>query len=392
MQPISIQHYTLTCAAGTGMDAIRQSIATGRSGLSNIEWPECELNTFLGRVLDLDSIHLDLPPEWISRNNRLAELGLNQDGFSVAVENIKAKYGSGRCGLVIGTSTSSIGRTEEAYKHLDANQNYAQSFQQEYIHNPHAPGAYVQHRLDIQGPALTISTACSSSAKVFATATRWLEQGLADAVVIGGVDSLCQSIMHGFNSLQLVDTQPCKPFDVNRGGISLGEAAGFAIVTRASSSDAIHLLGYGESSDAFHMSSAHPQGLGAKQAIDAALARAEVPIDQLDYVNLHGTGTKTNDDIEAQLCQEIFDAQTIYSSTKGWTGHTLGAAGICEAVLTIDALRTGIVPGNINSSSPDPRVAKQLVLDNSREQAIRYALSNSFGFGGNNCSLVFGRT
>jgi len=392
LTPLVINNYTLTCAIGSGLDAVRKSITDNRTGLSNEAWFDCELDTWLGRVQELDSAHPELPPEWQSRNNRLAHAGVRQDEFSQHVAAAIERFGAGRIGLAVGTSTSSIGRSEQGYRHLDENSRFPPEFRQREVHNPHAPGAFLQQLLGIDGPASTISTACSSSAKVFATAARWLELNICDAVVVGGVDSLCQSVIYGFNSLQLIANDLCKPFDRHRSGINLGEAAGFALLSREPLDDSgIRLLGYGESSDAHHMSSPHPEGLGAELAMQAAIKRSELEFKQLGYVNLHGTGTRVNDSIESRICLKLLAADTLVSSTKGWTGHTLGAAGICEAILTINALCSGVLPGNINTSDPLAEISSQLLLETTTRQ-IRYAMSNSFGFGGNNCSLVFGAT
>jgi 3-oxoacyl-[acyl-carrier-protein] synthase-1 len=234
-----------------------------------------------------------------------------------------------------------------------------------------------------------VGTACSSSAKVFAQAERLVCAGLADAAVVGGVDSLCGSVLFGFNSLELVSPEPCRPFDVARRGISIGEAAGFALLERDGASGP-WLLGYGESSDAHHMSSPHPQGLGARLAIEAALVRAGLAPAAVNYINLHGTASQKNDEVEARLVAEIFPPSTRASSTKGWTGHTLGAAGLVEAVVSFIALETGLVPGTLNSENLDPACGPQVCVANETRD-VRVALSNSFGFGGSNCSLLFGR-
>ena len=379
---------------GSGLAAVRESLRQNRTGLSDEAWFDCDLDTWLGRVKILDTsadAAVDvLAPEWQSRNNRLAKLGIQTENFSNQVAAAADRFGADRIGLALGTSTSSIGRSEEGYRNLDTDNRFPASFRQPQVHNPHALGAYLQHLLGICGPAGTISTACSSSAKAFGTAARWLELGLADAVVVGGVDSLCQSIIYGFNSLQLIDPQLCRPFDQHRGGINLGEAAGFVLLSREPLNDSgARLLGYGESSDAHHMSSAHPDGLGAKLAMHAAINRSGRDLAELDYVNLHGTGTRANDAIESRVCQSLLSADTLASSTKGWTGHTLGAAGICEAILTIDAINTGVVPGNINTTEAIAEILPQL-LTATTTHTVRLAMSNSFGFGGNNCSLVFG--
>ena len=235
---------------------------------------------------------------------------------------------------------------------------------------------------------MTISTACSSSAKVFASAARYIEAGIIDAAVVGGVDSLCLTTMHGFTSLQLVSDEPCRPFDAARKGMSIGEAAGFALVEKIGSSS-IALLGYGESSDAYHMSTPHPEGEGAFGAMQQALTRAGLAPGEIDYVNAHGTATPANDRAEDRALVRLFGKRVPVSSTKGFTGHTLGAAGIVEAIVCFLALEHGLLPATVNSSAIEPGLESMVLLEN-RAAPVRRALSNSFGFGGSNCSLVFG--
>ena len=297
-------------------------------------------------------------------------------------------YGAGRCGLVLGTSTSGIDRTELAYRSLDATGRFAPHFHQPAVHNPHVPTSFAAEYLGVRGPSHTVSAACASSAKVFSTGKRWLEQGTVDAVVVGGADSLCLSVIQGFHSLQLVSPEPCRPFAVNRQGISLGEAAGFVLLTRERTDGSLRLLGVGESCDAYHMSSAPPDGAGARLAMERALQDAGFGMGQIDYVNLHGTGTRANDEIEGRVCGALIPRGTLASGTKGWTGHALGAAGIVEVVLCLEALATGLVPGTRNTSEPDTPF--DLLLENV-ERSIGTALTNSFGFGGNNCSVVLGQ-
>jgi 3-oxoacyl-[acyl-carrier-protein] synthase-1 len=246
----------------------------------------------------------------------------------------------------------------------------------------------VQHALGLEGVCATVATACSSSAKVFAQAERLIRMEVADAAVVGGTDSLCGSVLYGFNSLELISSEPCRPFDVRRDGISLGEAAGFALLERSGTGP--WLLGYGESSDAHHMSSPHPQGLGARLALEAALASAALPAEAIDYINLHGTASRKNDEIEGAAIAALFPPRTRASSTKGWSGHTLGAAGILEAVITLLALEHALVPGTLNCTEIDPGCGPQILRDN-EERTLEFALSNSFGFGGSNCVLAFGR-
>lgn len=381
---VFVNHYTLTCALGTGMRAVRSRLQSCTSGLAPSVWPDCSVVCHLGAVpVDASA---SFPAEDDSRNNRMIELAIGQDDFASAVEAVVRRFGPGRCGLVMGTSTSSIDRTEAGFRLLDEGGRFPALFRQARVHNPHAPGDFAGRRLGLNGPCVTVSAACASSAKVFATAKRWLDQDLVDAVVVGGADSLCLSVIYGFHSLQLVSPDPCRPFSADRTGISLGEAAGFALLTREPSESGIRLSGAGESCDAFHMSSAHPEGIGARLCIERALKDANLETRDIDYVNLHGTGTRANDDIEAKVCAVFDNGRTVLSATKGWTGHALGAAGIVEAVLAMDAIHTGLLPGTMNTREADVPFA--LLLENVARHP-RHVLTNSFGFGGNNCSLVF---
>jgi len=221
-----------------------------------------------------------------------------------------------------------------------------------------------------------------------------IEVGLIDAAVVGGVDSLCQTTLYGFNSLELLSPQMCRPFDVARSGISIGEGAAFALLERPTATsarphDGVALLGYGESSDAHHMSSPHPDGLGAQLAMRAGLESARLEPAQIDYINLHGTATPSNDQAEGRAVASLFEG-TPCSSTKGMTGHTLGAAGAVEAVLAALALQYGFMPASANTRTLDPAISLDYLLAR-RDQPLRAVLSNSFGFGGTNCSLVLGQ-
>ena len=390
---IAIGHYTATSAAGIGLNAMHESIAGMRSGLIQNDLGGCDLETWVGRVPSLE--HTALPPHLAhleSRNNRLAWLGLQQDGFLAALEQLVERVGLNRVGVVMGTSTSSIGRTEEAYAKLEPSGRMPEKYAQPEVHNLHSPGIFVSLVTGLKGPSMTINTACSSSAKVFASAARWIHFGLVDAVLVGGVDTLCLSTLLGFNSLELVSMQPCRPFDKHRDGINIGEACAYAILSREDLAPGAEfvLLGYGESSDAHHMSRPHPEGKGAIIAMDLALERSGLPAEAIDYINLHGTASKANDLIEAYALAQRFPHETLASSTKGWTGHTLGAAGILEAIITLAAMNNDLVPGTLNCEEPDPEIAFPIQTENTTKH-IRLAMTNSFAFGGNNAALVFGR-
>ncbi|MBU8976979.1 MULTISPECIES: beta-ketoacyl-[acyl-carrier-protein] synthase family protein [unclassified Lysobacter] len=391
MAPLAIRACTATSAVGAGRQALASALRESRSGLRRNDFGIDPLACWIGRVDGLETLALPAAlEEWDSRNNRLAWLALQQDGMREAIDDAIARVGADRIAVIMGTSTSSIGSTEEAYASLDAGE-FPEHLARPHVHTPHSLGEFVQHATGLRGPCMTVATACSSSAKVFAQAARLIAGGLADAALVGGVDTLCGSVLFGFNSLQLVADEPCRPFDVTRTGLSLGEAGGFALLERAREGDTgLQLRGYGESSDAHHMSSPHPEGLGARLAMRDALLRAGIDAGDVGYLNLHGTATPANDSIEAAAVASLFPASLHASSTKGWTGHTLGAAGIVESVIALIALERGELPGTLNSAAPDPACGPQIRFAPQRAD-IRYAMNNSFGFGGNNCSLVFGR-
>ena len=391
---LAITGYTATSALGPGIDHIQSSILAKRSGLRKNDFPGCDLETWIGRVSALETTGMPSHLEPLdSRNNRLALLGLQQDGFLTSVNELIDKVGVDRIGVVMATSTSSIGETEQGYRHLDDSGLLPEKFHQPGVHNLHSPGIFVAAMTGLTGPSLTISTACSSSAKVFATAARWIKHGLVDAALVGGIDSLCLSILYGFNSLELLSPDPCRPFDTLRNGISIGEAAGFALLVRKDLAPKaeFELLGYGESSDAYHMSHPHPEGKGAVLAMEQSLKRAKLPASSIEYINLHGTASKANDLVESFALSQLFSTQTLASSTKGWTGHTLGAAGILEAVITLESMQHGLLPGTLNCEHQDPEFRFPILTENVKKP-IRTAMMNSFGFGGNNASLIFGRT
>ena len=389
--PLAINAHTATTALGAGLHAHRQAIRDRRSGLRRNDFGDVpRLDCWIGRVEGLEQA--PLPPElaeWKSRNHRLAWHALHQDGFLDEVRGAVARHGATRVAVLVGTSTSSIGDTEAAYAQQRDGRIPA-ALARVLVHTPHALGDFVAEVSGARGPCLTVATACSSSAKVFALASRMLQAGLADAAIVGGVDTLCGSVLYGFNALQLVSPEPCRPFDANRRGLSLGEGGGFALLEREPRDARGWLAGYGESSDAHHMSAPHPQGLGAQRAMAAALARAGLPADAIGYLSLHGTATPANDSVEARAVAAMFPPTLHASSTKGWTGHTLGAAGIVESVLALLALEDGRLPGTLNSSDPDPACGPQIRFAN-EERRIEHAMNNAFGFGGNNCSLVFSR-
>jgi 3-oxoacyl-[acyl-carrier-protein] synthase-1 len=395
LKPLLLSHFTATSCIGRGLEQTLDALRRGRCGLAPCAFETVDLDTFVGEVAGVDDVQL--PPHLVAfdcRNNRLAQLAFSQDNFAAAVRAAAAKYGHQRIGVFIGTSTSGILETELAYRRRDpVSGALPGDFHYRTQHNTFSVADFTRHYFDLTGPAVVVSSACSSSAKVFSSARRMMAAGLIDAALVGGVDTLCLTTLYGFNSLGLTATAACRPYDAARDGISIGEAGAFALLEHAPEQlpdDAILLLGVGESSDAYHMSSPHPDGLGARIAMQAALNMAGLAAQDIDYINLHGTATPSNDAAEGKAVAALFGATTPCSSTKGATGHTLGAAGGLEAVICALALQHGLLPAGINTRELDPAIPLNYLLAN-RTQAVARVMSNSFGFGGTNCSLIFGR-
>ena len=392
--PIQISGLAIVSALGEGTAATVAALRDGRSGLQPNDFLEATLRTYIGRVARLEEERLPASlAQFDCRSNRLAQAGLQQDGFEQRVARAAQRYGTRRVGVYIGTSSSGILEAELAFRHRDPVTGALParlSFRHTY--NLYSATDFVRERLGLAGPACVVSSACSSSAKAFAAAARAIAAGLCDAAVVGGVESLCLTTLHGFAALELLSTLPCRPCDEARDGISIGEAAAYVLLEPAhDGGDGLALLGYGESSDAHHMSTPHPQGLGAVRAMRAALEMSGVAPQEIDYLNLHGTGTRNNDAAEDAAVGAVFGDRIACSATKGGTGHTLGAAGAVEAVITLLALRHGFVPGTANTRRADPQFALRLQL-RSEARPLARAMSNSFGFGGSNCSLLFGKT
>lgn len=326
------------------------------------------------------------------RNNRLALAALNEIEDDIA--RIAERLGPHRVAVVMGTSTSGIAEAEAAVAQRVASGKWPTDFRssRQEIGNL---AAFVADYFDLEGPAYTISTACSSSARVFASAQRLIDSGLCDAAVVGGVDTLCRMTLGGFDSLQALSQDYCNPFSRNRDGINIGEGAAVFVMTSVES--AVSLLGVGESSDAYHVSSPHPDGDGAVLAMLRALEAANLKPDQIDYINLHGTATELNDAMEARAVNKVFGSRTLCSSTKSITGHMLGAAGANEVAFLWLMLEpnfaNSMVPPHVWDGEIDPAIPPLNLA--TTESRIRHssiaALSNSFAFGGSNAAVILGR-
>jgi len=389
---------TAISAIGRGAAAHLRALRARAGGLRPNDF-DPSAGGWIGRV---DGIEAHRLPGSLAaldcRNHRLADMALQTDGFDEAVAEARAAYGPGRIAVVLGTSTSGIAAGEDAYRDRDpVTGALPVGFDYDQTHDLFSLGRYVRAALALRGPALVVSTACASSARSFIDAAQLIRAGICDAAVVGGADSLCRMTLHGFAALELISPTPCRPCDADRAGISIGEAAGFALLERIDaarrdgrSGDRLALLGMGAASDAHHMSAPHPQGAGAVGAMKQALDSARLAPSQVDWVKLHGTGTKANDAMEDLAVFEVFGDRVPCSSTKGWTGHTLGACGIIETVMAGQCMAEGLVPGCLGVETADPAFRTSMATAN-LEQPVRVVVTNSFGFGGINCSLVFGR-
>jgi len=327
-----------------------------------------------------------------SRNNCLALAALAQ--IRPAVDAAIERFGPDRIAVVIGTSTSGIAEGEAALREYAVTSRLPERFhygQQELG----SPAAMLAGTLGITGPAYVHSSACASSAKALASAARLIATGICDAVLAGGVDTLCAFTVAGFTALESVSKSLCNPLSVNRNGINIGEGAALFLMSNEPAT--VALRGWGESSDGYHLSAPDPAGAGARLAVERALSRAGIGAAQIDYVNLHGTGTAQNDSMESRLIDSLFGGDTPVSSTKPLTGHTLGAAGAIEGGLCWLAMQddnaSGKLPAHLWDGAEDPALPVLNVAEpgTSLGRPLRWALSNSFAFGGANATLVLGR-
>lgn len=381
----------IVCALGVGRDAVADALfatdAAHGVAVSDVLTPGRPLA--LGRVVaPLPGLE-DVPVALRGRNNALLRLALAQ--IRPAVDAAISRHGGHRIGIVLGTSTSGVGESEVAQRHYEQHGHWPAGFhysQQEMG----TPARFLAHELGTTGPAHVVSTACSSSTKALAAGARLIAAGFADAVVVGGADSLCAFTIAGFSALESVSAERCNPFSANRRGINIGEGAALFLLSRQEG--AVRLCGWGESSDAYHMSAPDPSGQGARAAMEQALSRSGLRPADIGYINLHGTATPQNDAMEATVVASLFGDATPASSTKPLTGHALGAAGAIEAALCWLSLTdaAGRLPGHWWDGVGDaalPRI--HLVPPGSGHgRSLRHALTQNFAFGGSNAALVLG--
>lgn len=381
-----IHAYSLINALGRGKDEVSAALEAwrthGTSPLDGERWTLVD-----GRTSPVGRVCHPLPAVTIapydSRNNRLllAALADIEDEVNAAI----ARVGSQRVALVLGTSTSGIGEAEVAVAASERGEALPPQF--DYVQQEiGSPSLFLAAHLGLEGPAMTISTACSSSARAFITARRLLASGQADVALVGGADSLCGLTLNGFDSLESLSEQRCLPFAAGRDGINIGEGVALFLVSLEPAP--LALLGDGESSDAWHISAPHPQGEGAERAMRMALTRAGLEAGQVGYVNAHGTATRLNDEMESRALARLFTNKVPVSSTKVLTGHTLGAAGATEAALCCLLIERGL-PLPPQGETADPALAPIALVQ--EQEPVDIIMSNSFAFGGNNVSLIFGK-
>lgn len=395
MPPLAISDFSVVTSAGAGRAQTIAALQAGHSGLAPCAFDDFPHPTYTGQVAGVDDHPLTgALAGFDCRNNRLAKMALLQDEFIESVHKATARYGAGRVGVFVGTSTSGLLQSETAYRQRDAlSGQLPPDFDYTRTHNTYSLARFVRKICGLHGPAFVVSTACAATAKVFANAARMIAAGICDAAVVGGADTLCATTLYGFHSLGVIAEAPCRPFDAERQGISIGEAAGFALLERpnaAHGADTVWLRGVGESADAYHMSSPHPEGIGARLAMERALAAAGLAAADIDYINLHGTATQVGDSAEHHAVFNLFGNATPCSSTKGVAGHTLGASGAVEAAFCALAIQHNFMPGSPHTTRLDPDFRVQYITQG-RAARIDHVISNSFGFGGANCSLVLGR-
>lgn len=393
MSAVYLNHMALTCALGASAEAARSSLhARSPRGVSVTDRFSPGRALHLGCVGEVQALSDDVPEGQRSRSNALLAAALAP--LRQAARSIVDGYGPDRVAVVIGSSTSGVLEGEAAAAHRASHGRWPEGFH--YAQQELGSGAaFIARELSIRGPAYVISTACSSGAKVFASAARLLNLGVVDAVVVGAADVLSRFTVEGFLALDSVSPERCNPLSARRRGINLGEGAALFVMSRLPGP--VRLAGWGETSDAHHMSAPDPSGTGAFVAMSQALTRAGLVPRDVDYINLHGTATRQNDAMESLAVNALFGDRTPVSSTKPLTGHTLAAAGAIEAAfawLTLVGNPQGLLPPHWWDGERDPELPELHVVQpgESLGRPVDYVLSNSFAFGGSNASLIFART
>jgi 3-oxoacyl-[acyl-carrier-protein] synthase I len=381
----AITAYTGACALGATREQVLSALYAGRSGLvaSSFAAP---LQAALGNVPEPLP---ELPAALRQFDTRLARMAvLLSEPLQAPLTAAIRRYGASRVGIVVASSTGGLAASEQAFASAQTTGSLPETYSFERAHAFHALVDVLRTLSGARGPGYVVSTACSSGNKVFGSARRLLAAGTVDAVLVGGIDTLCQITVRGFHSLGILSARPCRPFASDRDGTSIGEGGALFLIERAGDA-AVELCGAGECCDAHHMTQPAPDGSGAAVAMRLALEDAGLRADQIDHVNAHGTGTPLNDVAEARAIAAVLGTHVPVVSTKGATGHMLGAAAAMEAVFAIAAIERGQLPPSLGCDPQDPEV--QLALNRAtRAHGCRYVMSNALAFGGSNASVIFG--
>ncbi|NVB42507.1 beta-ketoacyl-ACP synthase [Pseudenhygromyxa sp. WMMC2535] len=393
---VPITAYSACNGLGQHTEAVLDGLFAGRRGLRPAE-SSYGVSTWLGAVPEPLPALMPAVARFEGRQARIAQLATLP--LLDAVEAAKSRWGAERVALIVGTSTAGIADSERAWIHHREHGRLPEGYDIARQHAIYACVQVIRSLTGVTGPGYAVSSACSSSGKVFASALRLMRAGIVDAAVVGGVDSLCQMTVRGFAGLEVLSADPCRPFSSERQGINIGEGAGLLLLEReapAGGGTGVSLLGVGESSDAHHMTAPHPEGLGARMAMARALDMAGVPAREVDQINVHGTGTIKNDETEARAIRELFAAgqdslprSLAVVATKGYTGHMLGAAGATEAIFACATIERGQLPASVGADPIDPSLGVELDA-RPRDRASRRVLSNSLAFGGSNVSVLLG--
>ncbi len=391
LAPLAITAFGLANALGTDRAAVLHALRNSQTGLgpSPVAVP---FETAAGSVdIGVSELPGDLAP-WTTRTASIARQILGQAGMPEALARLRSRFAPERVAVFMGTSTAGADCTEAAYRHYVAHGALPAAYDFARQHTYGAILHVVRELTGARGPAWMLSTACTSSAKPFASAQRLIHAGVIDAAIVGGIDTLCAMTLRGFHSLGALAETPCRPFSAERAGISIGEGGALMVVERVSdSTDPVALLeGVGETSDAYHISAPHPDGSGAEAAMRMAMAQAGQRVGDVDYVNAHGTGTRLNDAAEGKAIGRVFGPSVPVVSTKCYTGHTLGGAGATEAALAILSLQEGFIPAALGADPLDEKLEIR-VSSEPLVQPLTRVISNSFAFGGNNVSLLLAK-
>ena len=378
---IQLSELGFICALGTTTDEIMFNAKNAISGLKPTT------NDMPNTTVPFGWVDIQNNPVHKLRAYTLLDATIHQ--IQDAIENIKLKYSKNRIGIILGSSNTGIHEAQQDIEQKLQSGKFPNDFTLDEIELG-SPSTYLRNKLNLTGPAYTISTACSSSAKAFSSARNLLTNNICDAIIVGGVDSHCAFAQNGFFSLESLSTKLTNPMSQNRNGINLGEGCALFIMEKNEKTNTIQLLGIGETSDAYHTTHPDPTGNGAIMAMKLALSDAKISPEKIDYINMHGTGTIANDTMESNAIHSVFGKNTLCASTKPLTGHTLGASGAVELALSYLMLKHQFIIPHKYDGVYDKTLPQINLATGNETKTLHYIQSNSFAFGGSNASIIIG--